>query len=129
MAHHVEWIILVTDHYEVSHTFYKDILGFAVTRETPEEEFCQFSLEHCFLAIYGRAAVEKLIGKKHIKTSGGAIYTLTESEDVDSQYEDLKRKGVVFLTQPTTQPWGQRTAYFTDPDGHIWEIQQWMKKE
>jgi len=128
MAHHIEWIILVTDHFKASYTFYKDTLGFTVVRETQKEEFCQFSLEHGFLAIYGRTAMEKLVGKEHIKTAGGAIYTFAESEDIDRQYEDLKRKGVVFLTQPTTQPWGQRTAYFADPDGHIWEIQQWIKK-
>jgi len=72
--------------------------------------------------------MEKLIGKEHIKTSGGAIYTFGESEDIDKQFQDLKEKGATFIKDPTTQSWGQRTAYFTDPDGHIWEIQQWIHK-
>lgn len=128
MTQKVEWIILVTDKYQESYKFYKDILGFTVEREAPEEEFCQFSLHNCFVAIYGRAFMEKLVGKKYIKTSGGAIYTFGESEDIDKHYEDLKEKGITFIKNPATQPWGQRTAYFTDPDGHIWEIQQWISK-
>ena len=28
------------------------------------------------------------------------------------------------LKPPTTQPWGLRTAYFADPEGNLWEINQ-----
>lgn len=128
MEQKVEWIILLTDKYQDSYAFYKDTLGFHVEREVAEEEFCQFSLENCFIAIYGRKFVEQLIGKEYLGKSGGAIYTFSESKDIDKQYQDLKGKGVIFIKEPMTQPWGQRTAYFSDPDGHIWEIQQWMNK-
>ncbi len=37
-------------------------------------------------------------------------------------------KKMRLIKPPMTQPWGQRTAYSTDPDGHIWELQQWVKK-
>lgn len=129
MEQKVEWIILVTDTYQKSYAFYKEILGFHIEREISEEEFCQFSLQNCFVAIYGKKFVEKLIGKEYVGKSGSAIYTFAESKDIDKQYQELKEKGVIFIKEPATQPWGQRTAYFTDPDGHIWEIQQWMKKD
>ncbi|MCR4329055.1 MAG: VOC family protein [Candidatus Roizmanbacteria bacterium] len=128
MKQQIEWIILVTDNYQESYIFYKDILEFHVEREVAREEFCQFSLQNCFLTIYGRRFVQQLIGKEYIGKSGGALYTLGESQDIDEQYKKLKRKGVRFIKNPCTQPWGQRTAYFTDPDGHIWEIQQWVNK-
>lgn len=128
MEQKIEWIILVTDKYQESYLFYKDVLGFHVEREAPNEEFCQFSLQNCFVAIYGRKFVEQLIGKEYVGKSGGAIYTFGESKDIDKQYQELKEKGVTFMKEPATQPWGQRTAYFTDPDGHIWEIQQWMNR-
>jgi len=38
-------------------------------------------------------------------------------EDVDREYEELRKKGVHFVKPPTTQPWGQRIAYFEDPEG------------
>ena len=40
-------------------------------------------------------------------------------EDVDREYEELRKKGVHFVKPPTTQPWGQRIAYFEDPEGNI----------
>ena len=127
MAQKIEWIILVTDYFEKSYTFYKDALELEVVREVREETFCQFKLQNCFLAIYGREEMEKLVGKEFVKTSGGAIYTFGETENIDHQYEKLQNKGVNFIKTPITQSWGQKTAYFTDPDGHIWELQQWVK--
>lgn len=84
-------------------------------------------MDNCYLAIYGRKEVEKLIGKKYLKKPSSAIYTFGEIDDVNKTYKELKREGVKFIKKPTTQPWGQRTAYFLDPDGHIWEIQKWKK--
>jgi len=31
---------------------------------------------------------------------------------------------VELLNGPVNREWGMRTAGFTDPDGHIWEIAQ-----
>lgn len=124
----VEWIILITNNYDNMKAFYKTTLGLPVVRDLPEEEFTQFQLKNCYLAIYGKRFVQKLVGETRIGGPGGAIYTLGESKDIDREYKQLKADGVQFIQEPKTQPWGQRTAYFTDPDGNIWEIQQWMKK-
>ena len=43
-------------------------------------------------------------------------------------YEELKAKGVHFIKPPTTFPWGQRIAYFEDPEGNLWEISHFIKK-
>jgi len=121
----LEWVILVTDKFEESRQFYKDVLGLKIVREAAKEEFVQFKMSNCYLAIYGRKEVQKLVGKIYIKKPSSAIYTFGEVEDVDKEYERLKGKGVKFIKKPATQLWGQRTAYYNDPDGHIWEIQKW----
>ncbi len=121
----VAWIILITDNYLASRSFYADTLSFPIEREVEAEEFCQFTLPNCRLAIYGRAHVQQLITTQQLGTAGGAIYSFPESTDIDSDYQSLLAKGVQFIAEPCTQPWGQRTAYFTDPDGHLWELQQW----
>ena len=125
----IEWIIIITSNYQDSKVFYRDIIGFTLEREVPEDEFCQFKLENCIFALFGRRHLEKVLDKKYLGTPGAAIYSFPQSQNIDQQYRDLKEKGVTFIKDPTTQPWGQRTAYFTDPDGHIWEIQQWLKKD
>lgn len=123
----LEWIILATQNYHKSHNFYKNILQLSVIRNIPEEEFTQFKLDNCYLAIYGRKFFKKLLAI-NIPPAGSAIYTFAETNNIDSLYRKLQNSGIKFILPPATQPWGQRTAYFRDPDGHIWEIQQWLKK-
>lgn len=127
MENEIKWVLLVTDNYSKSLAFYRDTLQFKIEREVPEEEFCQFSLKNCYVAIYGRRFLKKLLDDKYLGTSGGAIYSFPDSKNVDEDVQLLKNKGVTFIKEAETQPWGQRTAYFTDPDGHIWEVQQWIK--
>jgi catechol 2,3-dioxygenase-like lactoylglutathione lyase family enzyme len=43
-------------------------------------------------------------------------------DDVDEACAELATRGVTLLNGPMDRPWGIRTASFTDPDGHIWEI-------
>lgn len=127
LKNEIRWTILVTDNYVQSRTFYAATLGFTIAREVAAEEFCQFTLaQGMFLAIYGRSFFEKLLPAGTLKQSGGAVYSFPDSTDIDADCAALAAKGVNFVTKPTTQVWGQRTAYFTDPDGHIWELQQWV---
>lgn len=123
----IEWIIILTDKYLESRKFYRQILGFELIRETSVEEFTQFKVGDLFFAIYGRSKMEKLVGKKYLSKPGSTIFTFKQTGNIDKQYKEMIMKGVNFIIPPTTQPWGQRTAYFTDPDGYIWEIQQWIK--
>ena len=123
----LEWVLFITEQYTAMKAFYASTLGFPIERDVPEEEFTQFKLNNCFLAIYGKRFAEKLFPVKG--KPGSAIYSFGESDDIDLQYQQLKKKGVQFIKEPETQAWGQRTAYFSDPDGNIWEIQQWVNKE
>ncbi|WP_408649967.1 VOC family protein, partial [Jatrophihabitans sp.] len=49
------------------------------------------------------------------------VFTI-EVEDVDAMCEQLTGRGVRLLNGPMDRPWGIRTASFSDPAGHIWEI-------
>lgn len=40
-------------------------------------------------------------------------------EDVDREYERLKGLVGEFALEPTTQPWGNRSMLFRDPDGNL----------
>ena len=45
-------------------------------------------------------------------------------DDVDAAAAELAQHGVALLNGPVDRPWGVRTANFTDPAGHIWQIAQ-----
>jgi uncharacterized glyoxalase superfamily protein PhnB len=75
--------------------------------------------------------VARLISEKQVRPKVEAIhrtYYAVFVDDVDREYEELRAKGVHFVKPPTTQPWGQRIAYFEDPEGNLWEISHFLKK-
>ena len=41
------------------------------------------------------------------------------ADDVDAEYERVRALGVEFVLPPTTQPWGNRTMVFRDPEGNL----------
>ena len=43
-------------------------------------------------------------------------------QDTDAVCKQLAARGVELLNGPMNREWGLRTAAFTDPDGHIWEV-------
>jgi len=49
-------------------------------------------------------------------------------DDTDRLYQELRGKGVRFVTSPTSRPNGQRYAFFEDPEGNLWEISHLPKK-
>lgn len=50
-------------------------------------------------------------------------YFRVGSTDIrESFVTELKSKGVTFFVDTKTTAWGQRVAYFKDPDGNIWEL-------
>ena len=49
-------------------------------------------------------------------------------DDVDKAYQNLKDKGVKFVTEPKDQPWGCRDAKFVGPDGNAFIIESFQCK-
>ena len=115
-------LLMVRD-FEASVKFYRDVLEFKVG--DTDTGFMTFDIGDQTLAILDLSLAAKMISeeavqpeKEFIPRSLFAIFL----DDADAAYEALKARSVHFIKPPTTQPWGQRTAYFTDPDGNIWEI-------
>jgi len=42
-----------------------------------------------------------------------------QAGDVDAEYQRIAGLGVDWVTPPTTQPWGNRTMIFRDPQGNL----------
>jgi lactoylglutathione lyase len=106
-------------------TFYRDTLGLQITESTPE--LVAVHMENVYFLLLEVSAAAHMISEEPIelKIEGGPRGLLAAGvEDVDAAYETLKAKGVTFLRPPTDQSWGLRTAYFADPEGNIWEINQ-----
>ena len=49
-------------------------------------------------------------------------------EAVDEAYKKAIQQGAASVLEPTTEPWGQRTCYISDPEGNLVEIGSFNKK-
>ena len=59
----------------------------------------------------------------HQTEPGPTGITLLTS-DIKLSYQELKRKGVRFLSQPKKMEWGEWLCQFTDPDGNEFDLKQ-----
>ena len=85
-----------------------------------------FKLENTVINLLRIPAARELVEPGTVAgREAGARFVLTIGvDDVDAVCAELGRRGVRLLNGPMNRPWGIRTASFTDPGGHIWEIAQ-----
>jgi catechol 2,3-dioxygenase-like lactoylglutathione lyase family enzyme len=47
-------------------------------------------------------------------------------DDVDAECRRLRAEGVAIVTEPETEPWGERYFQIADPNGVIFQFVQWV---
>ncbi|NMM91846.1 glyoxalase [Rhodococcus sp. SRB_17] len=47
-------------------------------------------------------------------------------EDIDTEFTRIAATGVTVVTEPETEPWGERYCQFADPNGLVWQLVQWI---
>jgi lactoylglutathione lyase len=117
-------IILFVADVQRSRVFYHEVLGLDV--EFEDDESVGFKIEGlAFIVLQVDRARVQLQGERTATPGAGATAFLTTfTGDVDALHANLVERGVSFFQRPEDQRWGMRTAYFKDPDGHVWEIAQ-----
>jgi lactoylglutathione lyase len=117
-------IVLFVEDLQRSKVFYHEVLGLNV--EFEDDNAVGFKIEGlAFHVLQVDRARVQLQGEPTATPGAGATAFLTHfTYDVDALHADLVERGVSFFQAPADQPWGMRTAYFKDPDGHVWEITQ-----
>jgi lactoylglutathione lyase len=117
-------IILFVADLRRSRVFYHEVLGLDV--EFEDDDSVGFKIEGlAFIVLQVDRAQVQLQGERTATPGAGATAFLTTfTGDVDALHANLAERGVSFFQRPTDQRWGMRTAYFKDPDGHVWEIAQ-----
>ena len=121
-------IILFVEDLARSKAFYRRMLGLDV--EFEDDESVGFKIKGlAFIVLQVDRARVQLQGEPTVTPRAGATAFLTTfTDNVDALHADLVDRGIDFFQNPTDQPWGVRTAYFKDPDGHVWEIAQPIKQ-
>jgi lactoylglutathione lyase len=117
-------ITLFVEDPQRSKSFYQDV--FAVPLIFEDEASAAFSFENMVVNLLKIPAAHDLIEPGAVASpEAGSRFQLTIwVDDADAVCADLARRGVELLNGPVNREWGMRTASFTDPDGHIWELAQ-----
>jgi lactoylglutathione lyase len=107
-----------------SKSFYEDVFDLSPIYE--DEDAAAFGFENLIVNLLKMPAARDLIDPGVVAgAEAGSRFQLTVwVDDTDAVCADLAKRGVKLLNGPVDREWGMRTASFTDPDGHIWEIAQ-----
>jgi lactoylglutathione lyase len=105
-------------------SFYQDVFDLSPVHE--DESAAAFKFDNTVVNLLARPAAPELIEPATVAPPGsGSSFQLTIwVDDADALVSELGARGVELLNGPLDRAWGLRTATFTDPDGHIWEIAQ-----
>jgi catechol 2,3-dioxygenase-like lactoylglutathione lyase family enzyme len=94
-----------------------------------DESSAAFKFESTIDNLLATPAARELIepGVVSGQEAGSRFQLTIWVDDADAACEELAARGVELLNGPVDRKWGMRTAAFTDPDGHVWEIAQELR--
>lgn len=111
--------------------FYRDVLGFKI-REKDDTTNVYLEKDGTLFLLYGRNDFEKMTQSRfgYVKGANGHFEIALSVENynaVDRANNDVISKGATSVMAPTTEPWGQRTCYISDPEGNLIEIGSFIR--
>ncbi len=106
--------------------FYRDVVGWKAAPGPPEVAF--FDLGGLVFSLYPHDVMAKDMNATR-DDRGDSVYqgfalahNARSKEDVDAIFSRLKAKGATIVKVPEEVFWGGYSGYFSDPDGHAWEV-------
>jgi uncharacterized protein len=123
MDQRVSFITLGVSDLARSKAFYER-LGW-IASPASQDSIVFFDLNGVVLGLFGRKALAEDAGVPD-GAAGFSAVTLACNQrseaEVDAVMREAEAAGAVILTPAEKVFWGGYRGYFTDPDGHIWEI-------
>lgn len=117
-----DYVVLVVADLDASLRFWTGLLGLPLGHRFGP--YAQLDTGTTRLALYQRDAMATTLGRPLEPPAPDApgFEVGFKVPDVDAAYAELVSAGARPVRPPVDQPWGQRTAYVADPDGHLVEL-------
>ena len=111
--------------------FYTQAFGFKTEWDGIQPNV-EMSLDDMHIILYPRETFEQMVSLKFEYPNGfnGTMelpFSVPTFADVDREYQNALNCGAKSVLPPTTEPWGQRTCYVSDPDGNLIEISSFVE--
>lgn len=110
---------------EASASFARDQLGF--TDAMAADGFV--SLTHPTAGvnlIFLRTGLETFRPPEIAGSAGQGTLLVFVVDDLDAEFARIATSGVRVVTEPETEPWGERYCQFADGNGLVWQLVQWV---
>lgn len=125
MRHEISLITIVSLNAPALARFYQEVLGFEPKGDMGgyvemQSQGVRFAI--CSNAIMRDATGEVGYMEPHRGHSFELAFPCDGPEDVDASFERVVGLGARPVRPPADMPWGQRAAFFADPDGNIHEL-------
>jgi lactoylglutathione lyase len=123
-----DYVVLIVEELDRALRFYTEVLGLRLGHRSGE--YAQFDTGSTRLALYTRRAMSEILGiSLGAPTAHAPGFEIGfKVADVDTAFSDLVARGAVSALPPTDRAWGQRTGYVRDPDGHLIELAQDVRR-
>jgi len=103
---------------------YRDVVGWAPA--STDDGVAFFDLGGMVLALWPHRllAADSGLAAEGVGAYHGftLAYNARSREDVDTIFAQLRERGADIAKRPVETDWGGYSGYFTDPDGHHWEV-------
>lgn len=118
----LDYVVLIVADLQRSLDFYHGTMDIPLKHRA--ERFAQLDTGATRLGLFTREAMAETLHQE-LEPPGSRSPGFEigfKVDDVDAAYAELRAAGAEPVTPPETRPWGQRTAYVRDPDGHLVEL-------
>jgi glyoxylase I family protein len=120
----IHHIAILTDDYQKSKTFYTEVLGFEIIKETYREARQSYKLD---LSVNGQYQIElfsfpEFKERNSFPESKGLRHLAFEVDDVNAAVVELRNKNVDVQDVRIDELTGKRFAFFYDPNGQPLEM-------
>ncbi|OGR95004.1 MAG: hypothetical protein A2V88_09980 [Elusimicrobia bacterium RBG_16_66_12] len=112
--------VVVTDDVNRLKTFYRDVVGLPI--QSDEGNYIQFGTGKSHLSIIARGVIEHIAGERGRIRPGDKGFRSElyfRVADAEAAASRLRKSGAVLVSALAHRPWGDRVAYFLDPDENL----------
>jgi len=108
---------IITANIERLREFYENALQ--IEPQAYGDSYAEFPTGCGSLSLFSLAAHEELAPGSAQSAANRSLELEFQVADVDDEYSRLREMEIEWVKPPTTQPWGNRSIYFRDPDGNL----------
>ena len=98
-------------------SFYQDITG--IDPVVGSDDYVELRTDAGTLAICSQRSVDLYGAQAAVAQNNRSAIIEFQVDDVDLERSRMDRFVTEFALEPTTQPWGNRSMLFRDPDGNL----------